>query len=370
MKPFKYGCVVTGDAFCPRPALQKALVGNIRDGQNVVLVGERRMGKTSLVYAAHAALSKWRMLYVDLLNVRTTADVCNRAATAAAAMGSSTSFADRALRFIGRLRPTFSVDPQTGSPVVSVDARTAEDPRSLDDVMSLVSDLSRGGKFFVVFDEFQEIRKIDAGDQLLAVLRSRIQLLQDTCFVFSGSVRDDIADIFSNPASPFFKSAFALTVGPVPDDDYAPFLIRRFALGQRKADRAFVDRIFDFTGRTTGDVQQFCSAVWNASDPGDVLGDAAFKAALADIFAQESGAFEGQTASLTRFQFKTLVAVARHGGRNVFSREFLNRSELPSAAAASRALGALSAKGLLFLHLGEYKFFNPFLRAWLLSKGY
>ena len=70
MRPFKYGCVVTGDAFCPRPALQKALVGNIRDGQNVVLVGERRMGKTSLVY-------------VDLLNVRTTADVCNRVVDAA-----------------------------------------------------------------------------------------------------------------------------------------------------------------------------------------------------------------------------------------------------------------------------------------------
>lgn len=370
MKPFKYGCVVTGESFCPRPALQKALVRNIRDGQNVVLVGERRMGKTSLVYAAHSELKKWRMLYVDLLNARTTADICNRAATAAAQIGGSASFADRALRFIGRLRPTFSVDSQTGLPVVSVDSKTAEDPRSLDDVMSLISDMSRSGKFFAVFDEFQEVRKIDGGDQLLATLRSRIQLLQDTSFVFSGSVRDDIADIFSNPASPFFKSAFSLTVGPVPDEDFAPFLIRRFALGRRKADRAFVDRIFDFTGRTTGDVQQFCSAAWNESEPGDVLGDAAFKAALDDIFAQESGAFEVQTASLTRFQFKTLVSVARNGGRNVFSREFLDRSELPSAATASRALGALLAKGLLFLHLGEYKFFNPFLRAWLLNKGY
>ena len=370
MKPFKYGCVVTGEAFCPRPALENALVRHIRDGQNVVLVGERRMGKTSLVYAALAALGKWRMLYVDLLNVRTAADVCNRVATAAARLGDGASIPGKALRFLARLRPTLSIDPANGSPVVSVDARAAEDPRSMEDVMSLVGKLAEKGRFFVVFDEFQDIRKIEGSDQILAMLRSRIQLLQDTCFVFSGSVRTDIADIFSNPSSPFFKSALSLTVGPVPDDDFAPFLVKRFATGRRKADRAFVDRIFDFTNRTTGDVQQFCSAVWNVTEPGETLGDDALKRALDDIFAQESGTFEAQTGRLTRFQFKTLVAVAKHGGHKVFSADFLSRAELSSAATASRALKALVADGLLFFHEGEYRFFNPFLRAWLLEKGY
>jgi len=45
MKPFKYGCVVGADFFCPRPQLQKRLTEYVKDGQNVVLVGERRMGK-------------------------------------------------------------------------------------------------------------------------------------------------------------------------------------------------------------------------------------------------------------------------------------------------------------------------------------
>ena len=43
----------------------------------------------------------------------------------------------------------------------------------------------------VAFDEFQEVKKLDAGDQVLAMLRGKIQFLQDTCFVFSGSVRGD-----------------------------------------------------------------------------------------------------------------------------------------------------------------------------------
>ena len=47
--PFKYGCVVGGDSFCERPELERKLAGFVRSGQNVVIQGERRMGKTSLV---------------------------------------------------------------------------------------------------------------------------------------------------------------------------------------------------------------------------------------------------------------------------------------------------------------------------------
>ena len=55
----------------------------------------------------------------------------------------------------------------------------------------------------------------DAGDQVLAMLRGKIQFLQDTCFVFSGSVRSDKVDIFTNPKSPFFKSAMTISVANI-----------------------------------------------------------------------------------------------------------------------------------------------------------
>ena len=218
MKPFKYGCVVSGDVFCPRPELQRRLVTCVKDGQNAVLVGERRMGKTSLIYSVCNALEKYRMMYIDLLNIRTVADFCNRIATAAAQMGDKDSFVSRALKFMARLRPTLSVDPGSGMPVVSVDSRMAEDPESMSDVMTLIERFSKDERMFVVFDEFQEVKRLDAADQVLAMLRGKIQFLQDTCFVFSGSVRNDMVDIFTNPGSPFFKSAMTISVGNIPDD--------------------------------------------------------------------------------------------------------------------------------------------------------
>lgn len=370
MKPFKYGCVVSADFFCPRPLLQKRLVEYVKDGQNVVLVGERRIGKTSLVFAASKALRGYRMLYVDLLNIRTVSDFCNRVATAAAQMGKQDSFGSRAMRFISRLRPTLSVDPDNGMPVISVDTRTAEDPRSMTDVVTLIDRFAKEEKLFVVFDEFQEVKKIEACDQVLALLRSRIQLLQDTCFVFSGSVRADMISIFTDPGSAFYKSALTLEVSCIPDEDFIPFLIRRFASGKRKVNADFIRSILEFTNRTTGDVQQLCAAVWSTTDDGQTLEDSDLTAALQDIFATEGGQFEFQTAKLTRFQLKALVALAKFGGEKVYSSDFLHLAEMPSTATMTKALKRLTDDRLIYCYQKIYKFFNPFLRAWLISRGF
>ena len=48
MKPFEYGCVVKGEMFCPRPDLESELCRYMQNGQNVVVFGERRVGKTSM----------------------------------------------------------------------------------------------------------------------------------------------------------------------------------------------------------------------------------------------------------------------------------------------------------------------------------
>ena len=185
-KPFEYGCVVKGDFFCPRPDVEKTLKRHMELGQNVVVVGERRMGKTSLIVSSFSKIKKARVIYVDLLNIRTISDFCDRVASAASRVGKGESFIHRTLSFLARLRPTLSVDPQNGMPVISVDARVAEEESSFDDVISMIGKFAEKERVIVVFDEFQDILKLDHPDRALAKLRSKIQFLSDTCFVFSG----------------------------------------------------------------------------------------------------------------------------------------------------------------------------------------
>lgn len=54
--PFRYGCVVDGEYFCPRPELERQLRNYAESGQNLVIQEERRMGKTSLVKKALAVV--------------------------------------------------------------------------------------------------------------------------------------------------------------------------------------------------------------------------------------------------------------------------------------------------------------------------
>ena len=79
MNPFKYGCAVGGEHFCSRPKLERQLRSYILSGQNVVMQGERRMGKTSLVLETVRKARGVSLIHADLLCVRDTSDLCRRA---------------------------------------------------------------------------------------------------------------------------------------------------------------------------------------------------------------------------------------------------------------------------------------------------
>ena len=54
VNPFRHGCAVDGEYFCPRPELERQLMSFAESGQNVVVHGERRMGKTSLIKSSRS----------------------------------------------------------------------------------------------------------------------------------------------------------------------------------------------------------------------------------------------------------------------------------------------------------------------------
>ena len=365
MKPFEYGCVVKNEMFCPRPVIEAELRRYMENGQNVVVFGERRMGKTSLIMSSFSKIRRCRMNYVDLLNIRTIADFCDRVASAVSRMSSAKGLVGSVLGYLARLRPTLSLDPQNGMPVVSVDSRLAENVSSFEDVITMIEKLSAKERVIVVFDEFQEILKLPDSDVALATLRSRIQFLSEVCFVFSGSVRKDMVGIFTDYRSPFYKSAASLEVSAIDDEDFMDFLQRRFVVGGRKADREFLLTVLEKANRISGDVQQLCDAIWSVTEQDAVLGASDLKNGIEQILRADGDAFAAQTSSLTRYQMKALRGIARFGGEHVYSSDFIERASLSSAPTAKRAIDKLIDLGLIYCHKKAYRIFNPFLIEWL-----
>ena len=128
--PFRYGCVVEGEYFCPRPELERQLRDYAEAEQNLVIQGERRMGKTSLVKKAISGMKGERLLYIDLYGIRTLSDFCRRVMSGVGGVTEKMPFLKKALALAHRLRPALTIDATTGAPTITVDAKAASDPDS------------------------------------------------------------------------------------------------------------------------------------------------------------------------------------------------------------------------------------------------
>lgn len=363
--PFKYGCVVAGEFFCPRPEQQRELARIIASGQNVVVQGERRMGKTSLVCEAVRSVKGMKLLYIDLLGIGSMADFCRKVTAAVASVKSTRTFLDRILGLLRRLRPSLTVDPVTGAPTLSVDVSYAGAMESAEDVMDMLGKVAKAEKLCVVFDEFQDMLKVDDAPGVLAMMRSKIQFQNEVPYVFLGSVRNKMADIFANSRSPFYKSAALFDIGAIDPQAFKEFLRKRFAVGGRKVEPEVLERVIAMTNGISGDIQEFCDALWASTEEGESITADHIATALELVFARESKSYVPVLNQLTALQTRVLKGLAENGECRPFSMEFMDRVKVHNAGSVRKAIERMENLDVLYFYEGRYRFANPFFAIWL-----
>jgi hypothetical protein len=369
MNPFHYGQIVKKADFCSRPELGKKLADSIKRGQNVYIQGERRTGKTSLICETIRKLRRNRMLYVDLLEVKSSDDLLKRIVTAIIEMERSAGFVERIFQRLSHMKPVASIDPITGFPTFTLDSSIELKPDSILGVVDLISSYhSKTKPTVVVLDEFQDILNLRDAREALALLRSKVQFQSDIPYVFAGSIRNEMDRIFNDPDSPFFKSAVPIQVGPIEKERFQKFIINRFKTGKRHTTTELLNTVFSICSNIPGDIQQLCSALWDTTSYGDNLSEEWIPMALEEIFAHELKGYETTLKIVTKQQLKLMTALARHGGKAPMASEFLKHSGIAQASSVQRALNRLLDLRIVFHHEDEYRFVNPFFRAWLVHK--
>ena len=204
--PFYYGGSVSGAAFWHRDSEIRELLGDIRHRQHVIILAWRRFGKTSLVWKALDEAGKEGLVpvYVDLYPVSTLGEFIEEYARAIAkALGRYEKAVKLMRGLFSRLHLTMGVDP-AGSPEWSVGFDRSRETESFEEVVSsLERYLDKNNKHgVVVFDEFQQIVETN-GDKTERRLRGAIQTHRRVSYLFVGSEKHLISDIFSNPNRPF-----------------------------------------------------------------------------------------------------------------------------------------------------------------------
>ena len=368
MNPFIFGKIVEEPNFCKRQALVSDLQDAIVAGQNTVIYGRRRVGKSSLVFHTAKKSEERLFLLIDLFFTKDAAMFLEYCTTALFALNSQRAgLLEKGIQALKRIRPKIEIDPQSGTPSLSLGISRDEPEillNTIDDFFGFLAAEFKADQLIVCFDEFQSVLAYPDAERLLAKIRSRVQYHKFP-YVFTGSDRSGLKSIFARENSPFYKSARAIEVKAVERIDFQPFLNAKFKAGKREVLEEVWDSIFEL--EITGDIQQLCSALWQSSESESVIDRATLVAAYDRIFAQEIEGFRSTLGNLSALQLRVLKAIAQSGVANLYSRESQQSIQV-SASSIRRSVTSLIEKWILIKDHEQIYFNNPFLKLFINEK--
>jgi hypothetical protein len=371
--PFRFGALALGDAFTDRTKEIRELRRDIVSGQDVVLFGPRRYGKSSLVLRVVRDLAARRVLtaYVDLSTTPTKERLAEKLARAIHQDVASRleRARDRALALFRdlRIQPTITLDPHDASVSFSFQpgGRPADVDATIEELLALPGRIAseRNRKVALVLDEFQEITEIDRHYPRL--MRAVFQTQPEVAHVYLGSKRHLLERIFNDANEPFWRSAKRLELGPIPKEDFAAYLHRRFAETGRTITDAAADELLDRTGGHPYATQQLAYFVWDVVPRGKPARTEEIAEAVDRLVDAEHNHFSLLWEESTRNERLLLLALAAEPGRP-FAEAYRRAHGLPAATNVQRSLASLRRRELVARRDDNlYAIAEPFLDAWL-----
>lgn len=370
--PFKFGSVVTGSDFADRRRELAELTRELGEGQPLFLLSPRRYGKTSLILTLLDRLRSRGMLvaYVDTFRTTTPAQLLELMAQTIlrAAEARPEKLLRLAMELLGRLRPQVGTD-SAGRPTLSLDVGSS--PRSgltlQEEVLALPERLAtkRKRRLILALDEFQEMQRFPGGG-LEKAMRSHFQQHRYVSYLFAGSRQSALQDMVTRERSPFYKFGRFMHLGPIPSNEFAPFLEDRFRRGRLRVTAEVLEAILAAADDVPYNAQRLCHQLWAlCTGRVDRITEAHIGKAIAMIVNQEAPYFSAVWDQLSLHQRQVLQAIARSGGRNVFASEFLTVHRLGSHSSVQTSLRQLLKEQVIFKVNGEHRIADPFFREWI-----
>ena len=369
--PFVIKSYESRDLFCDREAELELMLRNCLNHTDMTLISQRRMGKTGLLLRLFDELAEVHpevhTIYLDIFSSRNIDDFIKLLAEATMrSFKPKTSIGDKLMSFIKSMKPQLTFDNITGEPQLQIAYQTTHEKEyTLRGLLEFLD--SQGVHIVIAIDEFQQIREYPE-QNMEALLRTYIQQTRNLTFIYCGSKKHLMADIFTNEKKPFYSSTTFVSLGKIEEKPYADFIRHLFQEHGRKISDEALQFILDWTRRHTYYTQQLCHTVFANGDENVDIVEA--KAACDQLMKQGEAVYLQYRQMLTVKQWGFLIAVAKEGSvQQITSAQFLGRHKIGSASASQRLADALCEKGLLndetTLEGTTYSINDVFLSHWM-----
>jgi AAA+ ATPase superfamily predicted ATPase len=355
--------------FCDREFELKVLKNNMINGINTTLISARRLGKSALLHRLFEDFDsqKYACIFVDIYactNLKEFAEAL--ALSIFKKFPQKRGIGRRFLDFLKNLRPIITYDALSGQPKILFDF---VQPREYEHTLCSLFQFLDKQKIQVVLaiDEFQQIAEFPEKNTE-ALLRTIIQTLKHTQFIFSGSKKRMMLEIFNATNRPLFSSTQIIGLTEIPADKYKTFIRKKFVERRCSIDDEAIDFILSWTLLHTYYTQVICNAVF-ATGKKNVSIETVKQVCDEQLTLQQVN-FMQYRSLLSPIQWKMALAIAKEGWvTEPQAQSFLHKHKIGAASSARKALTALLDKEMIFSVETEmktaYRVHNVFLMRWL-----
>ena len=353
------------ETFCDRVEATAKMLAAIRNGRNVTLLAERRIGKTGLIKNVFHELSEEgdiATIYVDIFNTQNLMEFTKRLASAV--IGSMDGDIQKALRaagsFFKSIRPSLSVDPITGATSYSFSLQ----PSAVESTLKECFDYLAGkGPCVVAIDEFQQIAEYpEKGTE--GLLRSYIQFLPNARFVFAGSRHHMMIEMFASAKRPFYNSTQTLPLERLDREVYFEFAARLMSGSGAELEREVFDFLYDVFDGITWYLQMVLNRLFERGSA--TLSDV--RRVIAELLQEKNWEYSALVKSLPSGSVRLLKAIAAEGKvKSVTAAEFIAGHRLGGPSSVHLSQKKLVDDELLYETDDGLVVYDRLFRLWLVG---
>lgn len=326
------------------------LVKSITNGNNMVIISPRRMGKTGLIqfcYDKPEIAVEYYMFFINILHtssLREFAYLLGREIYETF-LSCSRKMASLFIQTIKSISGKFGFDPITGMPTFNVELGDINQPEyTLDEIFQYLAHADK--PCIVAIDEFQQIAKYPEKN-IEAQLRTHIQKLSNCNFIFAGSERHMTQEMFTSAARPFYHSVDMLELKAIAPEIYIPFIVGHFEKRSRRSAPDDV-RVYNLFKGHTYYVQKAFNEAFADTSEGEERTLETMQAAIDNMIASNDTIFREILSSIPEKQKELLYAIAKEGeAERITSAAFIKRHSLASASSIQSAMKKLLEKDII-----------------------
>lgn len=367
--PFIVTGKIEAEYFCDRVNESARLIKTIINGNNLVIISPRRMGKTGLIqfcYDKPEIAGKYYTFFIDILHTSSLREFTYLLGRAIydTLLPHSRKMATLFVQTIKSISGKFGFDPMTGMPTFNVELGDIERPEyTLEEIFQYLASADK--PCIVAIDEFQQIGKYPEKN-IEALLRTHIQKICNCNFIFAGSERHMMQEMFTSSARPFYNSADLLELKAIAPELYIPFVAGHFKKRNRTVGAENVEWVYNLFKGHTYYIQRTFNEAFADTDEGKEATRAVIEGAIESMIASNDTIFREILSNIPEKQKALLYAIAKDGeAEAITSAAFIKRHALPSASSVQSAAKKLLEKDYITCINKVYSVTDKLFAMWI-----